>query len=82
MDSNVLVFPGAKPPPALPGCEPNPDAVRLLEEMLVKVRSGVVVGVAMVTVEPAGVVGTVFTDGPHYHHLTSGAAMLLARMTR
>lgn len=80
---NVVVFPGAKPPPVLAPVEPSLEAVRLVEDLLERVKAGKVSAVAIVEVETSGATGTCWSNtDTHYLNLLAGAAQLVSRMTR
>lgn len=66
------------PPPA----KGEPDVIKMLLDLLVRARSGNVVAVAMVSVNPKGTVTTGWCEGrgPNHHQLASGAATLLCRI--
>ena len=58
----------------------NFEAIKTTERVLEDLKSGKIVAVGFVLIHDDLAVGTGWSQGPHYHHLNSGAARLAARL--
>jgi hypothetical protein len=59
----------------------NADAIELIENVLINLRSGDVVAIGVVAVGKDGSVSTAWSDSNSYHLLNSGAARLAASLS-
>ena len=83
MSEKVVALPGiVQPKRAAAAQKPDVSVVEALENMLQRARAGQVVGIAMVCLEPGGVIGDTWRCSPDVsaHLLVAGMTYLLHEM--